>query len=172
MPDIRIRVLEKEGIQKIVEAFAKANWPKPASIFNQYLQEQDNGERLVWLAYINDAIAGYCTLNFKSKYPAFSGNNIPEIMDLNVLPAFRKLGIGSALLDEAESNVKNSIVGIGVGLYDGYGSAQKLYIKRGYVPDGMGITYNYQRIKPGNSYPVDDDLVLWLVKKHKLHLEF
>lgn len=53
-------------------------------------------------------------------------------MDLNVLPRFRKMGIGSLLLDiaEKEAATKSDVVGIGVGLYagedGGYGSAQRL----------------------------------------------
>ena len=42
--------------------------------------------------------------------------------------------------------------------------AQKLYIKMGYVPDGNGVTYKYQPVIPGDLYPVDDDLVIWLKK--------
>jgi GNAT superfamily N-acetyltransferase len=92
-------------------------------------------------------------------------------MDLNVLPQFRKIGIGSLLLDTAEKEAatKSDIIGIGVGLYTGqdggYGSAQRLYVKRGYIPDGKGVTHNGQPTIPGNSYPFDDDLVLWFTKK-------
>ena len=90
-------------------------------------------------------------------------------MDLNVLPPYRNKGIGSALMDIAEMEVgkNNTIVGIGFGLYDGYGNAQKLYIARGYVPDGLGITYNYSRVEYGTKVPLDDDLVLWFTKKLK-----
>lgn len=28
---------------------------------------------------------------------------------------------------------------IGVGLHGGYGSAQRMYVKRGYIPDGSGV---------------------------------
>ena len=42
---------------------------------------------------------------------------------------------------------------IGVGLYNDYGRAQKLYVHLGYVPDGHGVTYAYQSIVPGESYP-------------------
>jgi hypothetical protein len=59
------------------------------------------------------------------------------------------------------------IVGLGVGLYDGYGSAQKLYIAKGYKPDGLGITYDYKSIEPGSQVCLDDDLVLWFTKKLK-----
>ncbi|HFD7913012.1 TPA: GNAT family N-acetyltransferase [Legionella pneumophila] len=92
-------------------------------------------------------------------------------MDLNVLPAFRKLGIGSALLTAAEEKAssQHEYIGIGVGLYGGsdggYGQAQRLYVNRGYIPDGLGVTYNYKPTVPGQSYPLDDDLILWFTKR-------
>jgi hypothetical protein len=53
---------------------------------------------------------------------------------------------------------------LGVGLFEDYGPAQRLYILRGYVPDGCGITYRGERVKYGDRVVVDDDLVLHLVK--------
>lgn len=170
-PDATVKSFSTSDIQTIVDAFQQANWPKPTSIFETYLQEQLIGARLVWVAYVNDQFAGYVTLNWQSQYPYFKEQKIPEIMDLNVLPGFRKMGIGSLLLDiaEREAVTKSATIGIGVGLYagedGGYGAAQRLYIKRGYIPDGQGVTYNYQPTIPGNSYPLDDDLVLWFTKR-------
>lgn len=163
---VLIRPLAKEDISIITAAFSKIGWNKPASIYEKYLQESFSDERLVWVAYVQDQFAGYITLKLNSKYPSFKDQNIPEIMDLNVLPSFRKMGIGSALLDTAEKEAvrKSPVVGIGVGLYDDYGSAQRMYIKRGYIPDGKGVTYNYEPTIPGNSYKLDDDLVLWFTK--------
>ncbi|MDX1924071.1 MAG: GNAT family N-acetyltransferase [Rickettsiaceae bacterium] len=126
---------------------------------------------LVWVAHFKGEFAGYVTLKWQSQYPSFKAQNIPEIMDLNVLPAFRKMGIVSLLLDAAEKEAltKSEIIGIGVGLYagpdGGYGAAQRLYIKRGYIPDGKGVTYNYEPTIPCNSYLLDDELVLWFTKK-------
>lgn len=123
------------------------------------------------VAYKNNQIAGYVTLKWVSQYIPLAIATIPEIMDLNVLPLFRKTGIGSLLLDHAEKGVatKRAIVGLGVGLYGGadggYGAAQKLYVNRGYIPDGKGVTYNYQDAIPGKNYSLDDDLVLWFTKK-------
>lgn len=37
----------------------------------------------------------------------------------------------------------------------------------GYIPDGKGVTYNYEPTVPGNNYPLDDDLVLWFLRKLK-----
>ena len=169
--DVFIRPLIREDIVAISKAFNQIGWNKPASLFEGYLKEQEAGERIVWMAHVHEQFAGYITLKWQSGYPSFKAENIPEIMDLNVLPHYRKMGIGSLLLDTAEQEAatKSDKIGIGVGLYagedGGYGSAQRLYVKRGYIPDGKGITYNYQPAIPGNSYPLDDDLVLWFTKR-------
>ena len=163
--------LTANHIPLISGAFNQIGWNKPESLFEGYFKEQEAGDRLVWVAHFKGEFAGYVTLKWQSQYPSFKAQSIPEIMDLNVLPSFRKMGIGSLLLDAAEKEAltKSQIIGIGVGLYagadGGYGTAQRLYIKRGYIPDGKGVTYNYEPTIPGNSYPLDDDLVLWFMKK-------
>ena len=167
----QIHLLDSSHITPLAQTFAAHNWPKPQSLFKQYMDEQQAGARHVWVASIGDQIAGYITLKWQSNYEPFCANQIPEIMDLNVLPPFRNQGIGSKLLETAETEAftKSKVIGIGVGLYGGddggYGPAQKLYVNLGYVPDGRGVTYNYQPVIPGNSYPVDDDLILWFTKK-------
>jgi len=171
MQPIKTLHLQEDSIPMIVEAFQQANWPKPASLFETYLEEQKKGSRLVWLGFFEDQFAGYVTLKWQSSYPPFAADGIPEIMDLNVLPSFRKCGIGSYLLECAEQEAarQSDYVGIGVGLYGGadggYGAAQRLYVKRGYIPDGKGVTYHYQPAEPGHVYPLDDELVLWFTKK-------
>lgn len=168
---IQIRTLIREDIVAISDAFNQIGWNKPLSLFAGYLKEQEAGEQLVWVTHVQDEFAGYVTLKWQSHYPSFKEQNIPEIMDLNVLPARRKKGVGSLLLDRAEkeASIKSDVVGIGVGLYagedGGYGAAQRLYIKRGYIPDGKGVTYHYQSTIPGHNYLLDDDLVLWFTKK-------
>ncbi len=166
---ISIRSLEKNDIDIIVSQFAQHNWPKPISIFETCLDQQQALQRIIWVGYYNDHFAGYVTLKWQSHYEPFLCQNIPEIMDLNVLPPYQKLGIGSALLKTAENAAfeKSPIVGIGVGLYAGYGSAQRIYVKNGYIPDGHGITYNYKPVAPGVNALVDDDLVLWFTKQLK-----
>ncbi|MDQ2841742.1 MAG: GNAT family N-acetyltransferase [Acidobacteriota bacterium] len=89
---------------------------------------------------------------------------IPEIQDLNVLPGFRRKGIATQLLDRAECEIasRSEVVGIGVGLHPGYNDAQRLYGKRGYIPDGQGITYRDRYLRQGEQVVLDDDLVLHL----------
>lgn len=164
---INFQFLTEDVIPSIVEAFHKNNWLKPHTTFDQYFKEQQEGQRIVWLAYCGEELAGYITLCWQSLYQPFQKENIPEIKDLNVLPSFRDQGIASQLLEKAEQEAfkKSQTVGIGVGLYSGYGVAQKLYVKRGYIPDGKGTTYNYQPIIYGNIIRLDDDLILWFTKK-------
>ena len=168
---IQIKKLETGDIPIIVTAFQKENWHKSTSLFDAYYQEQQQSERVIWVAYVEGQCAGYITLKWSSLYEPFAQRKIPEIMDLNVLPTFRQQGIGSCLLDTAEKEVitRSPIVGIGVGLYGGsdggYGAAQRIYVKRSYIPDGLGATYQYERATPGKSYPLDDDLILWFTKK-------
>ncbi|KTD24975.1 N-acetyltransferase GCN5 [Legionella lansingensis] len=166
---IKISTFAEKDITHLVNEFARHHWPKPKSTFESYWHEQMRDERLIWLAFYNEQLAGYVTLKWVSYYQPFRENHIPEIMDLNVLPPYRNKGIGSRLLNtaEREAALRSDVVGLGVGLYQDYGNAQKLYIKKGYSPDGHGVTYQYKAVKPGNSAPVDDDLVLWFTKKLK-----
>lgn len=164
---IILRPIESSDISLIVYAFELAQWPKPAEIFERYLLEQTHHQRVVWLAFKNQQFAGYITLKWQSNYASFRAENIPEIMDLNVLPSFQKQGVGSFLMDHAEQEAfkGHDTVGLGTGLYADYGQAMKMYINRGYKPDGRGITYHYQAVMPGNAVYLDDDLILWFIKK-------
>ena len=76
------------------------------------------------------------TLQWVPDYRPFAERQIPEISDLNVLPSHRRQGIGNALLDRAESaaSARSEVVGIGVGLYSAYGAAQRIYVRRGFLP--------------------------------------
>jgi kynurenine formamidase/GNAT superfamily N-acetyltransferase len=162
-----LRPLRETDISLIVRSFAEHNWPKPRSSFEHYLQEQEAKTRCIWLAFLGESFAGYVTLSLNSHYEPFRAQGIPEIMDLNVLPPYRRRGVGSALLERAEQEAAkhSNIIGIGVGLYPDYGSAQRLYFSRGYCPDGRGITHRYALVDPGANVCVDDDLVLWCTKK-------
>ena len=84
-----------------------------------------------------------------------------------MLEKFRGRGIGSALMDTAEEIAAkfSDTVYLGVGLHAGYGSAQRMYAKRGYIPDGTGVWYGGKVCPPYSPCENDDDLVLYLSKK-------
>ena len=163
----QIRSLNDADPSIMAAAFNSIGWVKPVAQFQGYLAEQATGTRVCLVATVNDHFAGYVTVNWSPTYAGFAELKIPEIQDLNVLPAFRRREIGTQLLDRAEAEIvlRSDVVGIGVGLHPGYNDAQKLYGKRGYIPDGRGITYRDRYLREGEHVVLDDDLVLHLTKR-------
>jgi GNAT superfamily N-acetyltransferase len=168
--DLELRALGELDLLTIPAAFAELGWPgKDEGQFRRYLSEQATGDRDVIVAELEGRFAGYVTVVWASDYRPFRDAEIPEIKDFNVLPAYRRKGIGSALMDRAERLVamRTSIVGLGVGLYSDYGAAQRMYTKRGYVPDGRGIMYAGEPVPPGQTVPIDDDACLMYTRTLK-----
>ena len=164
---LTIRRLREDDPLVISQAFDDVGSVKPVEQYVRYVEEQRNGSRDCWVAHVDGDFAGYVTLVWEPKYPGIAGSGIPEIQDLNVLPAFRRRGIATHLLDRAEekARTRSNVVGIGVGLHPGYNAAQRLYVKRGYVPDGLGVTYKDRYVVEGEHVPFDDDLVLHFTKE-------
>jgi GNAT superfamily N-acetyltransferase len=163
---VHVRLIRSTDIELVAEACADAGMNKPVSLFERYLAEQSRGQREVLLAFQDGVFSGYLTVVWDSDYPPFREASIPEVNDFNVLPKFRRLGIGSRLMDEAEKRIaaRSRIAGIGVGLYSSYGPAQRLYVKRGYVPDGRGVSWSGRIVAKAESVNVDDDLAIFLTK--------
>lgn len=164
--ELLIRTLAQRDIQPIAAAFAGLGWNKPASQYEKYLAEQQLGQRVMLVAFLREDFAGYVTICWLSDYPPFLAANIPEIVDFNVLPRFRRRGIGSSLMDAAEAWVSayGALVGIGVGLSADYGAAQRMYARRGYLPDGRGLMSAGNPAESGKPVMVDDDLCLYFTK--------
>ena len=165
---IAVRLLEEQDIPSIVSAFGQiGSIGKSKSLYERYLSEQATGRRTVLLALEGGEFAGYLTIDWQSQYPAFQREGIPEINDFYVLPRVRRRGIGTRLMQEAERRIaeRSPVAGIGVGLYSDYGAAQRLYVLRGYVPDGRGLVRGHRPVAPGEEVTVDDSLAIYL-KKH------
>lgn len=145
---------------------AGMGWTKPGGYFAECCRQQAAGGRVLLVAEEDHAYRGHVNVVWEPEYPPYREQQIPEIVDLNVLPAYRRQGIGTQLLDAAERLIhqRSSKAGIGFGLYASYGPAQRMYVLRGYVPDGKGIMYAARPVEPGTTVRVDDDLVLYLVK--------
>ncbi len=164
--NLAIRPLRASDAVQIAAAFAEVGWSKPVGLYERYLAEHEDGLRHVLVATVADEVAGYVTLNWQPTYAPFRTSSIPEVQDLNVLPHLQRKGIGSALLDAVESHARKraDTVGISVGLASDYAAAQRLYIRRGYLPDGRGLVWKNRRVLFGEEVIVDDDLVLCLTK--------
>ena len=164
-----IRPLERKHIPEIAEAFRQLGWNKPASQYERYLGQQELGVRDVYVAFVDGQFAGYLTICWESSYRPFLVHSIPEIVDFNVLPKFRRMGVGTQLMDKAEQEIArvSAVAGIGVGMTPDYGAAQRLYILRGYLPDGRGLHWRDHYVAYREEIVVDDDLALYLTKELK-----
>jgi GNAT superfamily N-acetyltransferase len=157
-----LRPLRPDDAGPLADAFAAIGWAKPAAMFLQYVADAAGGARTCWVAEEEGTLAGYVTV----RWPPAGGADEAEIQDLNVLPTFRRRGIGTALLAQAEAAVaaRARLVQIAVGLHQGYGAAQRLYVQRGYVPDGRGASIRGRPVAEGATVVLDDGLVLTLQK--------
>ncbi len=160
--------LQIEDCVIISSAFKNIGWNKPVELFQQYHAEQEKELRRCYVAFVNDDLAGYCTLLHKSKYENFAMQNIAEISDLNVLPSHQNSGIGTQLIQECEKYAKetlnSNIIGLGVGLTADYSNALNLYLKLGYQFDRCGVAYCGKTLKYGETTTVDDEMNLYLIK--------
>lgn len=160
---LTIRSMVKYDIEKLVNGFFEQGWHKPYELFSEYYNQQESNEKIVIIAETEDDIAGYVTLLPYAEIGPFSNRKIPEIVDFNVLIKYQKRGIGNKIMDIAEELAKkmNDYVSLAVGLHSGYGSAQRMYVKRGYIPDGSGVWYNGKILEPYSNCVNDDDLIIY-----------
>lgn len=162
-----IRNMIQSDARIITEEELAQGWNADIEKYEMRLRHQAEGKSIALIAEYKGNIAGYVNLYFKSRGGAFAGTDYPEIVDFGVLEKYRRNGIGNRLMDVAEQLAweRSAIVCIGVGLNCGYGSAQRMYVKRGYIPDGSGVWYRDAICPPYSDCCNDDDLVLYLSKE-------
>ena len=165
------RIIIRSMIEADIYIIANEHCPPWSTVQEQnkkwkkYYNEHESSIRTVGIVEQDYKILGYGSLLLKSQYPYFS--DIPEIHDVWIYKEYREMSLGSRLIRWLEMLAKKKgykEIGIGVGLYADYGSAQRLYVRLGYVPDGQGITYKYKPTVPGEPYSLDDELILWFKK--------
>lgn len=164
---IIIRDFEENDIDKIIRAEIEQGWHSTPAKFVMRLEHKKEGKAVPLAAEYEGQTAGYVSVYPDCKWGAFGGKGLPEIVDLGVTEKYRRKGIGSRLLDAAEMIALKyaDTVYLGVGLHSGYGSAQRLYVKRGYIPDGAGVYYLDKVCGQYENCCNDDDLVLYMSKK-------
>lgn len=164
-----LQILREEDLPEIIKTF---NFPWTSleatkEKWERYYAEQKANGRTVCIAKVQDKFVGYGSLLKVSEYPGFKSSRISEINDVWISEEHRGNSFGKRLVQYLEmiaQQENHKQIGIGVGLYKDYGRAQKLYVNLGYIPDGQGVTYKCQPVVPGDPYPVDDDLIIWLKK--------
>lgn len=171
-PKVVVRQAHRHDAQWLQAAFA-GNRARSGAYFEELCLQQDAGLLALLVAEMGaEVYAGHLRISWESSYAPFREAGIPEIQDLFVPPRLRGQGIASGLLDMAEEMIARRAAerqlppcaGIGVGLHEGYGAAQRLYVLRGYVPDGRGAHYEGRPIHGGQILPFNDEAAIYLTK--------
>ena len=164
---ITIRDMLATDAKIITDEEIAQGWHQSIEKYECRLSDAASGKAISLVAEYSGNVAGYINVYPNAKQGPFAECGYPEIVDLGVLEKYRKNGIGNALMDVAEQIASRyaDTVYLGVGLHNGYGSAQRMYVKRGYIPDGSGVWYRDRNCPQYADCCNDDDLILYLSKK-------
>lgn len=162
-----VRNLEEKDIEEIVRGEIEQGWNASDEKYRMRLKHQRDGKCIPLAAEYYNSVVGYANVYYHASAGPFMEKGYPEIVDFGVLEKYRNHGIGSRLMDAAEKIgfEFSDIICIGVGLHSGYGNAQRMYVKRGYVPDGSGVWYQDSICEPYSNCRNNDDLVLYFSKR-------
>ena len=166
--ELVIRNMEEADAQIFYDAYLAQGWHPEMAVYRMRLKDQAEGRCVALTAEYRGRPAGSVYVYRTPHGGPFKGRDLPEIHDFSVLEKYQRKGIGSRLMDAAEriAGQYGDTVCLGVGLCGSYGSAQRMYAKRGYIPDGSGVWYRDQQCRQYETVcTVDDDLVLYLTKK-------
>ena len=162
---LRIRPMCADDPERIAAEERAQGWiHASAEKYETRLRDAAAGRCAALVAELGGAPVGYITVSWTPLAGPLA--DMPEIVDFGVLARIRRRGVGTALMDAAETLAagRAASVCLAVGLHAGYGAAQRLYARRGYVPDGSGVWYRDQVCAPYAPCANDDDLVLYLSK--------
>ena len=166
---LRVRSMLPRDARAIYETYYSYGWEPSMETYEGYLREQEAGARRVFIAEYDGKTAGICTLLLEAREGPWAGKGVPEIEDLCVFFHLHGRGIGTRLLDAAEAEAAKTAdqVCLAVGVHSGYGPAQRMYVRRGYVPDGSGVWYRGKVLEQYAPCRNDDDLLLYMAKRLK-----
>lgn len=165
--NILIRTMEESDAKIITDEEIAQGWNQTEEKYQMRIRDHESGKSIALVAEYKGNVAGYINVYPNCEAGPFGGMGYCEIVDFGVLEKYRKNGIGTKLMDVAEQIAGEyaDTVYLAVGLYSSYGAAQRMYVKRGYIPDGSGVWYGDKRAVPYELYRNDDDLNLYLSKK-------
>ena len=132
-----------------------------------YLADHAEPDGASLIATDGSDVIGYVAIVWESNYVGFRSRGIPLVHQIAVAGPARRQGVATLLMDAAEQLARDRSIaelGITVGLFDEYGPAQRLYGRRGYIPDGRGACRGQEPLRKGMQVTIDDDLIIWLTK--------
>ncbi len=166
--ELVIRDMEEADAQSFYDEYTAQGWHPEVEYYLMRMKDHAAGKCIALTAVYHGQPAGCVYVYLTAHEGPFNGKGWPIIVDFSVLQKCQRKGIGSRLMDVAEQIAAQhaDTVCLGVGLCREYGSAQRMYARRGYIPDGSGVWYqDKQCVQYETVCTVDDDLVLYLSKQ-------
>jgi GNAT superfamily N-acetyltransferase len=166
--ELAIRNMEEVDAQIFFDEYTAQGWHPDIEYYRMRMREQDEGKCFALTAEYLGQPAGTVYLYMTVNEGPFKDKGWPMIVDFSVLKKYQRKGIGGRMMEVAEQIAAQyaDTVCLGVGVCDSYGSAQRMYVKRGYIPDGSGVWYqDKQCVQYETVCTIDDDLVLYFYKK-------
>lgn len=165
--NILIRTIVESDAQTICDEEIAQGWNQTVDKYLMRIDDNASRKSIGLVAEYKGNVAGYINVYLNAMQGPFANMGYPEIVDFGVLEKYRCHGIGTKLMDVAEQIASEhaDTVYLAVGLYTDYGNAQRMYVKRGYIPDGSGVWYGDKIAQPYENYCNDDDLNLYFSKK-------
>lgn len=165
---IRIRAIREPDPQVICAEEVAQGWTdQTREKYDKRIADHAAHKSISMVAEYEGNTAGYINVYPNAPWGPFGGSGWCEIVDFGVLEKYRRRGIGSALMDCAEkiAGAFADTVYLAVGLHEGYGSAQRMYCRRGYIPDGSGVWYHNAPAEAYGQVCNDDELNLYFTKR-------
>ena len=166
--EVVIRNMEEADAQIFCDEYTAQGWHPEVEYYHMRIREAAEGKCVALTAEYQGHPAGALYLYLHAHEGPFKDKGCPIIVDFGVLKKYQRKGIGNRLMGVAEQIAAQhaDAVCLGVGLSREYGTAQRMYVKRGYIPDGSGVWYqDKQCVQYESVCTIDDDLVLFLSKK-------
>jgi GNAT superfamily N-acetyltransferase len=167
VPDVLIEPVGEDNFERTVQFLAEWVCDGEAAA-REHLADHASGGGASLIAVGDHSVIGIVTIRWQSNYARFRDRRIPLVHQVAVAGSFRRRGIATMLMDAAEDLARDRGVvtlGITVGLSAEYGPAQRLYARRGYVPDGRGACRRQEPLAKGAEVIMDDDLITWHTKE-------
>ena len=163
---LTFRVVQPEEITAVKQEVRLVFFSGDEATIEDNFQDHENGESTTILGYEAGRLVGIVTVRWHSRYPPFRRQQIPLIQNIEIRYEDRGRGLGGLMLERTEQEIarRSPLAGICVGIMASYGPAQRLYVKRGYVPDGRSVCHPDEPIQEGEVVTIGHDLLLWLVK--------
>jgi ribosomal protein S18 acetylase RimI-like enzyme len=163
---LTFRVVRPGEIAQVKQEVKEAFFSGDEATINANFEDHENGASTTILGYEDGRLVGIVTIRWHSRYPLFRERQIPLIQNIEIRYEDRGRGLGNQMLERTEREIarRSPIAGLVVGITEDYGPAQRLYARRGFVPDGRGVCRQFTPLQNGDVVTVDHDLLLWLVK--------